>query len=42
MDVPGHVVYGRDLGKQPFCVRVRFAAIRGSAMRDARASWWVQ
>ena len=35
--------YGRDLEKQPFCVRVRFAssADRGSAMRGARLFWWV-
>ena len=41
MDVPGHIVYGRDIHS---CVRVKFAssAERASPTRDARPFWWVQ
>ena len=36
MDVPGHIVYGRDLGKTFILCRVRYAnsADRGSALRS--------
>ena len=45
MDVPGHIVYGRDLGRTPiFCVHGRLVIFvaRGSTMRDAPSFWWVR